>query len=109
MGELVSAIADVFISALHNTYTGYATSSPIDLLEHIDNYYAEMTPKAVRLNDITFRQAWDPSETIKLFFKRIETCVVFTSPPNSYTTSQILANAITIVRQTGLFHDACDY
>ena len=35
--QLVSAIADVFICALHNTYTGYATSSPIDLLEHIDD------------------------------------------------------------------------
>jgi hypothetical protein len=106
--QIVSAIADVFICALHNTYTGYATSSPIDLLEHIDDYYAEMTPEALRLNDITFRQAWDPSETIELFFKRIESCVEFASPPNSYTASQILANAIDIVRQTGLFHDACD-
>ena len=104
--QIVSAIADVFICALHNTYTGYATSSPIDLLEHIDDYYAEMTPEALRLNDITFRQAWDPSKTIELFFKRIETCVEFASAPNSYTASQILANAIDIVRQTGLFHDA---
>ena len=106
--QLVSALANVFICALHNTYTGYTTSSPINLLEHIDNYYAEMTPEALRLNDITFRQAWDPSKTIELFFKLIETCVECVSPPNSYTATQILANAIDIVHQTGLFQDASD-
>ena len=106
--QLIEAVDEVYIQSLRNKYVGYTNVSTLDLLNHLYDSYANITPSVLLENDRKMREPLDPSQPLDTFFARIEECRELAAAGNTpYTAQQILATAYQALFASGAYADGC--
>ena len=78
------------------------------LIHHLYDTYGQITPTALVSNDITLRQPFDPSQTIKALFQRMGACRdIADAGQTAYTDTQLAVIGYTLFFQTGRYQVAC--
>jgi hypothetical protein len=98
----------MYIRTLENRHTGFANVTTRQLIDHLLNTYGNLTPTDLATNDSLFRQAYDPSQPIESLYAQIEDAMDLASAGRTpYSTAQVVANAYSLVFNTGMLPDAC--
>jgi hypothetical protein len=107
--QLVNGVHQMYIRTLENRHTGFANVTTRQLIDHLLNTtYGNLTPTDLATNDSLFRQAYDPSQPIESLYAQIEDAIDLASAGRTpYSTEQVVANAYSLVFNTGMFPDAC--
>ena len=106
--QLIKAIPDIYIAALHHETTGYATVTTLQMMTHLWETYGEISEADITNNLKNFSEPWHPSTSIEVLFQRIDDCRKFAtageSPIDENTTVRLTYD---IFFNTGLFEFAC--
>jgi hypothetical protein len=105
--QLIRAVTRMYIRTLEDPHIGFANVTTLMLLQHLLTTYGRITEHALHTNDSVFKSSMDPSQPFETFISQIEDTTEYAAAGNTpYTAAQVIANAYTIVYNTGLFADA---
>ena len=106
--QIIEAVDDMYIRALRNRHTGYASVTPLQLVTHLYRTYGQITPMDLDANVTRFKRPFDPAQPFKTLIQQIEDAQEYADAGgNAYTTPQIIANAYALMFRTGMFPEAC--
>ena len=98
----------MYIRTLEDPHIGFANVTTLMLIQHLLASYGQITEHALQANDSLFKGPMDPSQPFETFITQIEDATEYAAAGNTpYTDTQVIANAYTIVFNTGIFPDAC--
>ena len=84
---IVDAVYEVYIGELRNKYTGYLGITARDLPDHLLNCYGNITPADVEECKKQMNKPIDATQTIGIYFKRIDDTVQYSADGNvAFTT-----------------------
>ena len=67
--QLVAAVEDIFLCSLKQPYVAYGNRTVLELLTHLYDTYARISPTDLEKNDARMKHDWDPNLPIKYLFK----------------------------------------
>lgn len=103
--QLLECIDPMYYRGLRNRYTGYASLTTRQLLEHLCAQYGEITPADLQANEDGMKQSYDANMPIEVLFDQIEDGTEFAENTiDPYTATQILRIAYNLVYETGQFN-----
>ena len=106
--QLIRAFSRMYIRTLEDPHIGFANATTLLLIQHLLATYGHITEHALLTNDTTFRHPMDPAQPFETFITQIEDTTEYAAAGNTpYTAPQVIANAYTLVYNTGLFPEAC--
>jgi hypothetical protein len=106
--QIAQAIAPIYLETLNNRYTGFASVTIRQLLDHLYSRYGAITAHDLEENDRHFRQNYDPTQPIEQLFKQVEDAMLYADAgQQAYTAVQIVNNAYNIISKTGMFKRGC--
>jgi hypothetical protein len=106
--QLIRAVTRMYIHTLEDPHIGFANVTTLMLLQHLLATYGRITKHALNTNDIAFKGPLDPAQPFETFITQIEDTTEYAAAGNTpYSAAQVIANAYTLVFNTGLFPDAC--
>ena len=106
--QLIAAVDNIYLEAIAEPYIKFGNRTIFDMLTHLFDTYAEITPSEMMENQTMMNKAWDPSLPIEVLFKQIQDASAFADRGGAaFSTAQIVNTAYTLVFNTGLFYDEC--
>jgi hypothetical protein len=107
--QLINTFDEPYIQGLRDWHTSYNNVSAMQILTHLYTTYGVITPIDIEdNNDAKMRAPFDPTQPIELLFDQIETATKFADAGNRpYNPDQVVSRAYLLIRQTGLYSDAC--
>jgi hypothetical protein len=106
--QVIAAVDSMYLKALHNRITGFATTTTLEMLTHLYTSYGHLSPADLQGNDTRLRNPYDPNQPIEALFDQIEDAVSLAAAAHApYSAKQIVAIAYTLVFTTGMFPEAC--
>ena len=107
-GQIIDTIEDTYLCELRNKYTGYLGVNTRDLLDHLIDRYGKITPADLEANKMRMNEPIDATQTIDVFFKRIDDCIQYADDGEvPFTPEQILQTAYHAMSTSGHYNDAC--
>ena len=105
--QILAAIEDIYLSAIKDPILGYANRTTMDMLDHLFNNYAQLTPTELADNMmIHLVKPWDPSTPFETVINQIERCTEFADDGGAPIPAQIILNtAYTLVFNSGAYFD----
>ena len=71
--QILAAVPPTYYNTLEDAIFGYANVEILDLLEHLDDAYADVTASDLEKNRAKLSDPWNPDEPIEKLWKRILT------------------------------------
>jgi hypothetical protein len=106
--QVIDAVADIYLGALRNCYTGYMGVTPRDLLDHLMERYGRITASDIANCRTKMEAPMDVTQPIDIYFQTIDDCVQFaTDDQVPFTPTQVVQTAYHAISQSGLYNDAC--
>jgi hypothetical protein len=106
--QILAAVPDIYLRSLRNKHTGYASVTPLQLLNHLFTTYGHIAPHDIEANDNRFKSAYDPGQPFETLVQQIDEAQDFAEAAGQpYSPAQLVSNAYRIIFQTGLFTEAC--
>ena len=106
--QLIGSVDDNYLCEVRNKYTGYLGITTRDLINHLLDRYGKITPANIEACKVRMNEPIDSSQTIYLFFQRIDNCVQYASDGQvAFTNGQIIQTAYHAVSTSGQYTDAC--
>ena len=105
---MTAVFDDPYLATLNNEYTGYATRSTMDIIEHIYKHYACISSMDMAANNERLRASCNTKEPLESLIKRLNEYADFTtaaSEPVSET--QLVRIAYGLVYKTGQYPEDC--
>ena len=107
-GQVIDTIDDAYLCEMRNKYTGYLGVTTRDLLDHLIDRYGKITPADLETNKKRMNEPIDATQTIDIFFKRIDDCIQYADDGEvPFTPEQILQTTYHAVSTCGHYTDAC--
>jgi len=107
-GQIIDAIDDPYLCEVRNKYTGYLGVSTRDLLDHLIDRYGKITTADLEANKSRMNEPIDTTQTIDVFFKRIDDCIQYADDGEvPFTPMQILQTTYNAMSTSGHYNDAC--
>jgi hypothetical protein len=107
-GQVIDTIDDTYLCEMRNKYTGYLGVTTRDLLDHLIDRYGKITPADLETNKKRMNEPIDSTQTIDVFFKRIDDCIQYADDGEvPFTPEQILQTTYHAVSTSGHYNDAC--
>jgi hypothetical protein len=103
--QLIAAVPDTYIHELRIPGLGYATVSALDILEHLDTEYGDVSKQDLNDNMLLLNKPWNPSQPIEDLFAQIDLCIEFAKHADPISETTLVRSVHTNVDNTGLFHD----
>ena len=104
--QVIEAIPPTFIRGLKNRITGFAGVSCLQLISFLKQQYGRVSEQQLEDNDKIFRKSYDIGTPIEELYGQIEDCVDLAEAGGApYTHQQVLANALNLLRQTGVLNE----
>lgn len=105
---LLAACPDIYLSAIKNPRTGYATVTTLQMMNHLWATYGEIKPEDLDQNLITMATQWHPSSPLETLYLQIDDGIAFAlageSPIDDGTAVRIIYK---IIFDTGVFELPC--
>jgi hypothetical protein len=106
--QIIDAIADTYLGALRNRYTGYMGVTPRDLLDHLLERYGRITASNIANCRTKMEAPMDVTQPIDIYFQTIDDCVQFaTDGQVPFTPTQIVQTAYHAISKSGIYNDVC--
>jgi hypothetical protein len=106
--QIIDAVADTYLGALRNGYTGYMRVTPRDLLDHLLERYGRITASDIANCRTKMEAPMDVTQPIDIYFQTIDDCVQFaTDGQVPFTPTQVVQTAYHPVSKSGIYNDAC--
>ena len=70
--QLLSAVEDIYVRALHDHHVGYMKQSIRNLLTHLFDNYGNITQLELEDNDTRMRALWDPNSAFDCLVQQLE-------------------------------------
>ena len=106
--QIIETVDDDYLCEVKHRYTGYMGVSTRDLMDHLIDRYGKITPADIALNKVKMEEPLDPSQSIALFFRRIDDCVQYAADGLvPYTPEQILQTTYNQINASGYYTEAC--
>lgn len=81
--QLLNTFEDIYFKGLRYRYTGYATTTLMQLIQHMYNNYGIITPSDMEENNIQMREAFDATKPIETLFEQIEDTAEYIDTANA--------------------------
>ena len=72
---VITAIPPEFISSLKDDTTGFAAVTPLQIIEHVTQFYGTVTRADLDANLTKLESPWEPTESMEGLWTRCTTCV----------------------------------
>ena len=67
---MLAVFDNLYLSKLKNEYIGYATRSTMDIIKHIYEHYARISPSDMAANDEILRASYNTEEPLESLVER---------------------------------------
>ena len=106
--QLLAVFDDPYLFKLKNEYTGYATSSTMDLIKHLYEHYAFISPSNMVVNDERLRVSYNAEDPLESIIERLNDCADFaTADGEPVSETQLVCIAYGLVAKTGQYQEDC--
>ena len=106
--QLLGAVEENFAWVKHRPHQGCSGSITLDLLTHIYETYAVIANAEWFGNDKRFREAYTPTDPIKVLWCHINNTVAYVDANSTpYSPKQVVDNTYQLVFNTGIFTAGC--
>ena len=75
--QILTAVPDLYLNSLEDDLMGYADVDAVDMIEHLDDRYAKITPDKIENNRQSLSLPWNPDTKIEDLWLRITTAQLF--------------------------------
>ena len=107
-GQIIDTIDDAYLCEMRNKYTGYLGITTRNLLDHLIDRYGKITPADLETNKKRMNEPIDTTQTIDIFFKRIDDCIQYADGGEvPFTPEQIVQTTYHAVSTSGHYTDTC--
>lgn len=103
--QLLEAVPEIFISILENKHRGYGGLTPLQILNHLDANYGEVTAADLRVNIQNLHRQWTPDQPIEDLWQQIKDCMDFAADHNPITECTAVQAAVANLEESGAFVD----
>ena len=104
--QLLAAVPDTYTKILKHTQFGYANTTVLQLLTHLDTTYGTVTFDDLNTNLQNMTHQWDPSQPLKDLWHQLRECRVYVEPHDPITEPTAIRAAITNLTASGVFTNA---
>jgi hypothetical protein len=70
--QIISVFEPMYLDILNDNMVGYAEISSKDMLDHLFEFYSNITAVDLEINFEHMRRAWDPQQPVETLFKQIQ-------------------------------------
>ena len=103
---IIAAVEPIYLKAISQPYVGLGNKTVWDLLEHLYNTYAKITPSDLKTNDKRMNEPYNPNMPFECLIEQVQDAVDYAAHAGSpYTAKQILGTAYDLVFNTGMFYN----
>ena len=107
--QLINALDDEYLEDLKDPDTGYATVTPLQMIEHLYDEYGELTPQDISNNKTYLKADFDPNTTMVSYFYKIrEIRNVAVRAGNPMLDNDVIAELYLVMAKTGIFDKTID-
>jgi hypothetical protein len=106
--QIISAVEPIYLRELKHRITGFANVTTQAILTHLFRTYGNITAHDLEENDKRFKKAFDVNMPFQTIIQQIDEALDFAiAGETPYTAEQIVANAYSLVYNTGMFPESC--
>lgn len=106
--QILNSVDDIYMAAIEQPYIGHANRTVLNLITHLYDTYAKISPSDLIQNNQKMTAPWDPNQPFEFLVRQIQDAVDYAAHANTpYTAEQIVNTAYTLVFSTGVFEDEC--
>ena len=102
----MAAIDETFYNVLEDDDEGYADLALIDLLDHLDDRYGEITPDDLYKNEIQMSAQWSPTQPLEDLLKQVRKAQAFARHHDPISDLKALRSLTTNLEKSGVFTEA---
>ena len=104
--QIEETIESDYLSSLHNELTGYSRVTSLQMLQHLYKTYGRIDDTDIEKNNEKMMTAYDPELPIAKLTIQLENGRKFAHlGKQTITESMMISKGITLLRNTGVFHD----
>jgi hypothetical protein len=100
---LLAAIPITFVQALANPTLGFATSTTLDILTHLDTTYGTVDADALATNLATLDKPWSPDQPIEDLWNQLRDAQLFAADVDPISDRTAVNAAVKLLEATGQF------
>ena len=104
--QLIAAVSSTFIDELSDDVVGFANTSTLQLLQHLDTTYGTITADDLDRNLEDLHRTWNTDQPIEDLWKQLRASMLFASTIDTITEASAVRAAIQNLDKTGVFIDA---
>ena len=106
--QILTAVEPMYVDVLRDPYTQFATTTALQLLEHLDSTYAEIGPRELEENDRRMQARYDPTRPYEHFVKQIQDAVSYAARGGEdISDARLLRVAYSVIAESGFCPDDC--
>ncbi|CAB9500905.1 hypothetical protein SEMRO_95_G049160.1 [Seminavis robusta] len=104
--QLLEAVPDTFTKTLKHEMYGYAQTTVLAVLTHLDTTYGSVDAEDLNANMLRMEANWSPSQPIKDLYNQIKDAQKFAADHDPITDKLAVRSAIKNLEKSGVFTDA---
>lgn len=98
---IMSVVDETYLRALRDRHVGYANLTTLQILRHLYNNCAKVTPYDLEQNDKQMKTQWDPNEPFETLIDQSMDGMEFSAAGNNaYTPQQVVTISYNLVANT---------
>jgi hypothetical protein len=101
--QLIAAVPTTFIDELSDDVLGYANTTTLALLTHLDTTYGTITSDDLDKNLADLHRAWSTEQPIEDLWKQLRACIVFAHAIDPISEATAVRAATQNLEKTGVF------
>ena len=103
---LIAAVPDTYIKALKDEYFGYANTTTLDILTHLDTNYGTVTADDLNDNIKRLTAEWNTMQPLEDLWHQIMEARRYAQPHDPISEHAAIRAALTNLETSGVFNDA---
>jgi hypothetical protein len=103
---LTQAIPGVYLEALNHDVLGFATTTRLAILTHLDTTYDTVTSDDLNQNPKDLTLPWNSTQPLEDLWTQVGNCCTFAADHNPITEAAVVRFTIENLDQSGVFLDA---
>jgi hypothetical protein len=104
--QLITAVPATFIDELSDEVFGFANTTTLNMLMHLDTTYGNITANDLDENLKNLHRTWSAEQPIEDLWKQIRKCRTFAAPTDPISEPTAVRAGLQNLEKSGLFTDA---
>jgi hypothetical protein len=104
--QLIAAVPSTFIDELSDDVLGYANTTTLALLNHLDTTYGTISADDLDQNLTDLHRPWSTEQPIEDLWKQLRACLTFAHDIDPISAATAVRAATQNLEKTGVFSDA---